>query len=93
MPQICAWFPDATFKFIADAADKDSTTKSKMVVRLVEQSLHTHETEQTLAQKDEQLGMALHNLSQLQNEIIPPLKLLMEGDAIKEGFWSRLFKR
>jgi len=93
MPQICAWFPDATFKFIADAADKDSTTKSKMVVRLVEQALHTHETEQTLAQKDEQLGMALHNLSQLQNEIIPPLKLLIEGENSKGGRFAWLFKR
>lgn len=93
MPQICAWFGEDIEKRIVKMAEDEGTSKSKMVVSLVERGLNSLEFEHTLSQKEEQLGLALYNLNQLQNEIIPPLKLLMEGQEKKLGFWARFKNR
>ena len=90
MPQICSSFPDELFNEIQLRAKAEDTKHSKMVVSLVELALHRLpplESELTLAK--EQLGLALQNQQQFQEEIMPALKLLTpaEQEEPKPSRW------
>jgi hypothetical protein len=92
MPQICCSFSDELFNEIQQKAEAEDTTKPKVVVDLVEQALFrlVPLTEELLLLK-EQLGLALQNQHQFQEEILPALKLL--APAPKRKLKDRLLNR
>lgn len=92
MPQICCSFNDELFNEIQQKAEAEDTTKPKVVVDLVEQALFrlVPLTEEVLLLK-EQLGLALQNQRQFQEEILPALKLL--APAPKKSLKDRLLNR
>jgi hypothetical protein len=95
MPQICCSFSDELFNEIEKKASIDNTTKPKVVVDLVEQALFrlVPLTEELLLLK-EQLGLALQNQRQFQEEILPALKLLTPAPPDpKRTLRERLFGR
>jgi hypothetical protein len=77
MPQICCSFSDELFNEIQQKAEAEDTTKPKVVVELVERALfRLVPLTEELALTKEQLGLALQNQHQFQEEILPALKLL-----------------
>jgi hypothetical protein len=81
MPQICCAFSDELFNKIQQKAESEDTTKPKVVVELVEQALfRLAPLTEEVALLKEQLGIALQNQHQFQEEILPALKLLTPAE-------------
>ena len=104
-PQICISFSESTYNEVKQRAKEHGVKHSKEASNLVELALTRVEPlEAELRETQEKLGLTLALHKQLQDEIIPPLNLLIEGkphevaeftenEDIKPSFWSRIRRK
>jgi hypothetical protein len=94
MPQICCSVTQELFDILETRAQKENSSRPKVMVDLVETALNTTERLQgEVRTLNEQLGQALLIANQAQNEILPALKLLLPGEQPPKLRWNFLRRR
>ena len=94
MPQICCSVTQELFDILEERAQKENSSRPKVMVDLVETALDTTERLQgEVRELNEQLGQALLIANQAQNEILPALKLLLPGEQPQKTRWNFLRRR
>ena len=94
MPQICCSVTQELFDILEERAQKENSSRPKVMVDLVETALDTTERLQgEVRELNEQLGQALLIANQAQNEILPALKLLLPGEQPQKLRWNFLRRR
>ena len=94
MPQICCSVTQELFDILEERAQKENSSRPKVMVDLVEIALNTTERLQgEVRELNEQLGQALLIANQAQNEILPALKLLLPGEQPQKTRWNFLRRR
>jgi metal-responsive CopG/Arc/MetJ family transcriptional regulator len=94
MPQICCSVSQELFNTLEERAQKESSSRPKILIDLAERALDTTEhLQEEVMRLNEQLGQALLIANQAQNEILPALKLLLPGEVPVKRRWNFLRRR